>query len=271
MDATMKYLSRETEDVATDNAEDEIMGRHSVYDATGSTDNLTVSDHYGMFANQRGALEYLHHDGEHFIETGLEVPTSPLLAAQSEELKGRKCLVLDLDETLVHSSFKFTPRADLIIPVEIEGRVLHVYVTKRPGVDEFLKAVSKIFEVVIFTASVAKYGGPLLDSLDVSNLVHHRLFRESCYNYNGNYIKNLSLLGRPLKDVIIIDNSPASYALQPQHAVPVSSWFSDIHDNELMDMVPFLQDLAHANTNDVSTILNVYIDAEERFDILEHS
>lgn len=30
----------------------------------------------------------------------------PLLDELSHDLKGRKCLVLDLDETLVHSSFK---------------------------------------------------------------------------------------------------------------------------------------------------------------------
>jgi len=52
---------------------------------------------------------------------------------------GRKCLVLDLDETLVHSSFKPVPNADFIIPVEIEDTVHQVYVLKRPGVDEFMK------------------------------------------------------------------------------------------------------------------------------------
>ena len=31
--------------------------------------------------------------------------------------------MLDLDETLVHSSFKPVPNPDFIIPVEIEGKV----------------------------------------------------------------------------------------------------------------------------------------------------
>lgn len=35
----------------------------------------------------------------------------------------KKTLVLDLDETLVHSSFKPIPDPDYIIPVEIEGKV----------------------------------------------------------------------------------------------------------------------------------------------------
>lgn len=72
------------------------------------------------------------------------------------EDQGKKCLVLDLDETLVHSSFKPINNADFIIPVEIENVVHSVYVLKRPGVDEFLKRLGPQFEIVVFTASLAK-------------------------------------------------------------------------------------------------------------------
>ncbi|KAL5615445.1 hypothetical protein BROUX41_005490 [Berkeleyomyces rouxiae] len=171
--------------------------------------------------------------------------------------KGRKCLVLDLDETLVHSSFKILNQADFTIPVEIEGSYHNVYVIKRPGVDEFMKRMGELYEVVVFTASVSKYGDPLLDQLDIHNVVHHRLFRESCYNHQGNYVKDLSQIGRPLHDTIIIDNSPTSYIFHPQHAVPISSWFSDAHDNELLDLIPVLEDLASPSVRDVSLVLDV--------------
>ncbi|RYC57941.1 hypothetical protein CHU98_g8265 [Xylaria longipes] len=176
-----------------------------------------------------------------------------LLPPIESRFKGRKCLVLDLDETLVHSSFK----ADFTIPVEIEGNYHNVYVIKRPGVDQFMKRVGELYEVVVFTASVSKYGDPLLDQLDIHKVVHHRLFRESCYNHQGNYVKDLSQIGRDLKDTIIIDNSPTSYIFHPQHAVPISSWFSDAHDNELLDLIPVLEDLAGSNVQDVSLVLDV--------------
>lgn len=145
----------------------------------------------------------------------------------------------------------------MTLPIEIEGQYHNVYVIKRPGVDAFLKRVGELYEVVVFTASVSKYGDPLLDQLDIHHVVHHRLFRESCYNHQGNYVKDLSQVGRPLHETIIIDNSPTSYIFHPQHAVPISSWFSDAHDNELLDLIPVLEDLAGAQVSDVSMVLDV--------------
>ena len=53
----------------------------------------------------------------------------------------------------------------------------------------FLQRMGELYEVVVFTASVSKYGDPVLDNLDIHHVVHHRLFRESCYNHRGNYVK----------------------------------------------------------------------------------
>lgn len=177
-----------------------------------------------------------------------------LLKPQSPEDQGRKCLVLDLDETLVHSSFKMTVDADFVVPIEIDGQPHNVFVLKRPGVDTFMKRMGEIYEVVVFTASLSKYADPVLDIFDQHNVVRHRLFRESCFQYKGTYVKDLSQLGRELNQVIILDNSPASYIFHTANAVPVSSWFNDPHDSELLDLIPFFEDLAHVD--DVTDILD---------------
>ncbi|GLB37120.1 putative NLI interacting factor [Lyophyllum shimeji] len=177
------------------------------------------------------------------IPIGPDGQPKPLLPPILPEHAGRKCLVLDLDETLVHSSFKAVQQADFIVPVEIEYHWHHFHVLKRPGVDEFLKKMGELYEVVVFTASLSKYADPVLDKLDIHRVVAHRLFRESCFSHKGNYVKDLSQLGRPIQDTIILDNSPASYIFHPNNAVPVSSWFNDPHDAELTDLVPFLADL----------------------------
>ncbi|KAF7213831.1 CTD (carboxy-terminal domain, RNA polymerase II, polypeptide A) small phosphatase-like a [Nothobranchius furzeri] len=156
----------------------------------------------------------------------------------------KNCVVIDLDETLVHSSFKPISNADFIVPVEIDGTVHQVYVLKRPHVDEFLQKMGELFECVLFTASLAKYADPVADLLDQWGVFRARLFRESCVFHRGNYVKDLSRLGRELRKVIIIDNSPASYIFHPENAVPVQSWFDDMTDTELLDLIPLLEGLS---------------------------
>lgn len=152
----------------------------------------------------------------------------------------RKTLVLDLDETLVHSSFKPVEGADFIVPVKIDGITHKVYVMKRPYCEEFLRETAKYWEMVIFTASLSKYADPLLDMLDKENTIQHRLFREHCVLHGGNYVKDLTKLGRKLKNQIIVDNAPKSYLFQPTNAIPITSWFDDPDDTELLDCIPAL-------------------------------
>lgn len=181
-------------------------------------------------------------------------PVQYLLPPQKGKEIGKKCLVLDLDETLVHSSFKPVPNADFVIPVEIDNQVHQVYVLKRPGVDQFLKSMAEKFELVIFTASLAKYADPVLDLLDKDKIVGARLFREACSNHKGNYVKDLGRLGRDIRHVIIVDNSPASYLFHPENAVPIDSWFDDENDTELLDLIPFLEDMT--KVDNVMTVLD---------------
>jgi RNA polymerase II subunit A small phosphatase-like protein len=68
------------------------------------------------------------------------------------------------------------------------------------------------------------------------------------------FSQDLSQLGRPIDETIIIDNSPASYIFHPNNAVPVSTWFNDPHDSELNDLILFLADLA--NVKDVRGVLD---------------
>lgn len=91
----------------------------------------------------------------------------PHIGPISAANKGKKCLVLDLDETLVHSSLVEEPLAHMVIPVHIDNGIKDVYVIKRPGVDDFLKRMGEQYEIIIYTASLSKYADPLLDQLDI--------------------------------------------------------------------------------------------------------
>jgi RNA polymerase II subunit A small phosphatase-like protein len=186
------------------------------------------------------------------------------LKPQRADVLGRKTLVLDLDETLVHSSFKQTKQPDIVLPVDIEGRVCHVYILVRPGCAKFLTEMAKYYEVVIFTASLSKYANPLMDIIDPNNTAPQRLFREHCTFSNSIFVKDMTRLGRPMKDVFIIDNSPLSYSFQPENGMPILSWYEEKTDNKLLELIPVLKLLSQVD--DVRPVLteccsrdNVYL------------
>jgi len=158
--------------------------------------------------------------------------------------EGRLCLVLDLDETLVHSSFQPTAVFDFQIQVQIDNTCHDVYVAKRPYVDKFLERVAEKFEVVIFTASLAKYANPVLDNLDPNGTIHARLFRDSCVPHGSQFVKDMSILGRDITRAMIVDNSPSSYAFQPENGIPIESWFDDTKDMELKTLADALDKVA---------------------------
>ena len=176
-----------------------------------------------------------------------------------ETIGGKKTLILDLDETLVHSAFKpFFIKSDINLSINVDGINHLVHVLKRPFVDEFLQRMSKFYEIVIFTASISNYANPLLDKLDKFNLISYRLFREHCVSNRGLYIKDLSKLGRNLKDMIIIDNNPVSYAENEENGIPILTWHYDKNDNELIRLIPILEFLS--NVNDVRDYIKRFVD-----------
>lgn len=123
--------------------------------------------------------------------------------------KGKKTLVLDLDETLIHSEFnRPRKRPDLTIKVDIESIYADVYVFIRPYVKEFLSRMGALYELVIFTASLPNYANAIIDRLPNSMLITHRLYRHHCFKTDREiYIKELKKLGRNIEDLIIIDVS----------------------------------------------------------------
>ncbi|PWA48570.1 Dullard phosphatase domain, eukaryotic [Artemisia annua] len=154
----------------------------------------------------------------------------------------QKTVVLDMDETLIHSTlFRDTSMAikppknyDFLVTFGQEV----AYVTKRPFVDEFLQYLNqKNFEVVIFTASSKEYASPVLDRLDPNGFILHRLYRNSRKLVDGKHVKDLSNLGRDLKNVVIVDDRPRSYMLQPENGIPIKRFIDDLQDAELKKLM----------------------------------
>ncbi|CAO1628183.1 unnamed protein product [Parajaminaea phylloscopi] len=214
-----------------------------------------------------------------------------------------KILVLDLDETLIHSTSRSPTWTALraqhnsrteaarnavstggsllgleglggflglsgpstgrsvrphMVEVVLDGRSVIYHVYKRPWVDYFLRKVAAWYHVVIFTASVQEYADPVIDWLDQGRgLVAGRLFRDACTYRNGSYLKNLAIVDEDLSRVCLVDNSPASYHLNPSNGIPIEGWTHDPSDEALLDLLPILDSLRFAQ--DVRHVLGIRI------------
>ncbi|CAH8303332.1 unnamed protein product [Eruca vesicaria subsp. sativa] len=174
-------------------------------------------------------------------------------------------LVLDLDETLVHSTLEPCDEVDFTFPVHFNEEEHMVYVRCRPHLKEFMERVSRLFEIIIFTASQSIYAEQLLNVLDPKRkLFRHRVYRDSCVFFDGNYLKDLSVLGRDLSRVIIVDNSPQAFGFQVENGVPIESWFNDPSDKELLNLLPFLESLIGAE--DVRPMIAKKFNLKEKID-----
>ena len=145
----------------------------------------------------------------------------------------KKTLIIDLDETLIHSMAKGGRMSTgHMVEVRLGGPVptssptspnptnvslgpgvpILYYVHERPGCHDFLRKVSKWYNLVVFTASVQEYADPVIDWLERERRYFGgRYYRQHCTLRNGAYIKDLAQVEPDLSRVMILDNSPMSY------------------------------------------------------------
>ena len=149
----------------------------------------------------------------------------------------RKTLLLDMDETLIHSEeYKQGTVYDLIIDMAgMMRNTQKIGVFIRPYCREFLERLKDKYELVIFTAARKDYADKVISKLDpYKSLFTARLYRNNCTQIQGSYVKDFRVIkNRPLTDMMLVDNLIYSYAANMKHGLPIRPYLRGDDDYEL--------------------------------------
>jgi CTD small phosphatase-like protein 2 len=182
-----------------------------------------------------------------------------------------KTLVLDMDETMIHSKF-FPVTADDVQNIQA-GVLRHddsgclefnIFLSKddnpdapaesyirlnvkvRKHLEDILMYLSTMYEIAVFTAGEKDYADTILDFIDGDRtVIKHRLYRQHCVSpAKGIFVKDLRVIAdRDLKDTVLVDNSIVSFAFQLSNGIPIAAFTGDNKDEELLYLVTYLEEL----------------------------
>jgi Dullard-like phosphatase family protein len=130
-------------------------------------------------------------------------------------------LVLDLDETLVY----FQKDNNLLNNNSFSKNTLIL----RPGLLDFLNKMKTLYELVLFSFGTKEYVYNILNVIEKNEKIfEYVLYRQHATYEKGEYVKNLALLGRDLKKIIIVDDIPHVFKLQKSNGIRIKAFYGDI-------------------------------------------
>ena len=199
--------------------------------------------------------------------------------------KKDKLAVFDLDETLIHGVINisnYKNEKNIISIITPSKKIAKIGVNIRPHWEEAIKRISKLYTIVIYTASHSSYADAVLNFLDPENkYFYNRLYRSNCIDVKLNgkdfYIKDLDIFeGFDVKNILIVDNSVMAFAYHLDNGIPILPYYDAEKDYELLFVAYYFESLYHCDDlriiNKKYMKLDYYLDQaiqEYNNDILE--
>lgn len=162
----------------------------------------------------------------------------------------KKILLLDLDETLIHTDFVEPERFDFTLKIHNGIKFQKGWVSVRPHLDLFLKTVSSHYELWIWTAGTKQYADYVIDKIDKHKLIKKRLYRKDCLvrktvSDKIIYIKDIKKLNLQPNSVFLIDNNINSAIKQPDLILLIKDFFGSPKDNQLILLTHYISQHHH--------------------------
>ena len=130
--------------------------------------------------------------------------------------KYKYTLILDLDETLIY--------------LQNQDRRT---ITLRPNIFEFLHEMKSIYELIIFSENSQEYVEPIIDLIQQKEKYFDYILCKQYMTFDskGQEIKNLNLLGRDLKNIVVVDNMQQYYK-NTDNLICIKSFFGDVNNDK---------------------------------------
>ena len=137
-------------------------------------------------------------------------------------------LVLDLDETLI------------CIKRDSNNKIKHnkfnnlMTLILRPGLLDFLHKMKKLYELILFSLGTSEYVSPIIKNIEKKEkFFEHILYREHVtYDDNGNFFKNLNLLNRDVKNILIVDDNSKNFKYHKSNGICIKPFYGDLNNDK---------------------------------------
>lgn len=150
----------------------------------------------------------------------------------------KKLLILDIDETLIYLDNKYC----FEITTDNEPDFIYAdkyYAIKRPYLDQFLREVSKKYDIALWTAGSEQYAN------DISKVLKLKTKFNFSKNEMSNGQKSLTIVINHFpefskKDIIVIDDKEEYYLNDLENLILIKPFFGNQNDEELIRVFKLL-------------------------------
>ena len=173
-------------------------------------------------------------------------PKNNNLKIYYNKIKEKK-LLINLDDTLIHSSNNYIQNPDLTITQQIinennQKTKKYIYINFHYGTIPFIEEISFYYEIIIFSSLISSIGEIILNIIDPQKRINYKLYCDNCeLIQEKKIIKDLNLFG-DVKKIVLLDNS-SSPIYNEANRIPINNWFDDYKDLELFKLIPILKNL----------------------------
>ena len=175
----------------------------------------------------------------------------------------RYTLILDLDETLIHVKTFDIKNNNSLNPNVYNNTINPKIINLRPGLFSFLNSVKPFYEIISFSCASKEYAEHIIKQIETNQkYFDHNLYRQHTTLHGKKYIKDISKIGRNIKEMIIVDNLEENFILNPDNGIKIAPYYGEIgnggDDNKLFELQKLLILFYKLKYNDLRMAIKDY-------------